>query len=196
MRLVQTQPPAIEPVAVADLRTHVGLDYGFRDHDAMLSLFIKAARRYAEAYTNRSFITQGWRGTLDGFPQVIELERAPVVSVQSIVYLDMGGVWRTVSDPGLPDYAVDLSGPLGRITPGFGRIWPIPLPQIGSVQVNFTAGYGSAATDVPEEVRHWIMLRAATLYRDREESAVLERGDVKPLPYVDRLLDPVTVQRA
>jgi uncharacterized phiE125 gp8 family phage protein len=67
------------------------------------------------------------------------------------------------------------------------------LPQIGAVQINYTAGYGTAATNVPEGIRHWMFLRVASLYENREEVAILTRGKVEILPFVDFLLDPYKV---
>ncbi len=75
------------------------------------------------------------------------------------------------------------------ITPVFGQIWPVALPQIGAVSVTFDAGYGSAA-DVPEGLKSWIKLRLGSLYAHREEVASLARGRIVPSPYADGLLDP------
>ena len=209
MGLVRTSPPTVEPVSVSEAKVH--LEAIDSTHDTMLSLLIAAARQYAESYCNRSFITQSWRLTLDAFPgrwdqsmspagvsfslprNAVLLERAPIQSVDAITYTDMGGVERVIDSPGSPDYAIDLSGSLGRMTPGFGRIWPITLPQIGVVSIDYTAGYGDAATDVPELIRNWIMVRVNTMFENREEVAVLQRGTVSALPHVDRLLDEFRV---
>ena len=43
---------------------------------------------------------------------------------------------------------------------------------------------------VPEGLRHWILLRVGSMYENREEVAVLNRGKVEELPFVDSLLDP------
>ena len=117
----------------------------------------------------------------------------PDIDSVEMIYTDMGGVERVIDSPGSPDYAIDLSGSLGRMTPGFGRIWPITLPQIGVVSIDYTAGYGDAATDVPELIRNWIMVRVNTMFENREEVAVLQRGTVSALPHVDRLLDEFRV---
>lgn len=202
MPLIQTASPGLEPVLPADLRLFCRIDSTVED--TLLTLLISAARRYAEMYTGRSFVTQAWRLVLDSFPgpslvgvpygvpyslpgHAILLERSPLQAVTGITYLAMDGTWQTMQGT---DYTVDASGALPRITPVFGKIWPIPLPQIGAVRVDYTAGYGPAAADVPEGLRHWIMLRAATLYENREEVAIMNRGKVEPLPFVDGLLDP------
>jgi uncharacterized phiE125 gp8 family phage protein len=205
-------PPATEVVSLSDAKVH--LECYVSDQDAYITLLTAAARRYAEAYCNRSFITQTWRLTLDSFPgrgivgyapfgqqratagNVLELERGTVQSITSIVYLDMAGATQTVTGPAAPDYALDLSAPLGRIAPGFGRIWPITLPQIGAVQITYVAGFGPSPTDVPEGLRHWIMLRTRTAFENREEVALTSKSTIQPLPYVDALLDEFSVRLA
>lgn len=207
MPLVQTSAPATEPVTLAEAKNHLRVDADLTQDDALITLLIGAARRYAEMYCNRSFITQQWRLVLDSFPgpsmygvpfgvtyslpgHAVLLERGNVQSVDSVVYTAMDGTEATMP---ATDWVADLSGGLARLTPKFGKIWPIPLPQIGAVKVNYTAGYGSSATDVPEGIRQWILLRLNTLYENREEVAILQRGKVDPLPFVDGLLDPYRV---
>lgn len=207
MPLSQIAGPALEPVSVADAKNHLRVDVDLTTDDSLIALLIGAARRYAEMYTGRSFITQTWRQTLDGFPgpsqigvpygqtyslpgHAIVLDRGNVLSVDAIQYLAMDGTTQTMSPA---TYVADITGSPARITPVFGQIWPINLPQIASVWVNYTAGYGPAATDVPEGVRQWIMLRLNTLYENREEVAILGRGKVEPLPFIDGLLDPYRV---
>ncbi len=210
MSLVQTSTPGIEPVSLVDAKNFLRVDADLTADDTLISLLIGAARRYAEAYTGRSFISQGWRLILDSFPgygitgtewgvpfshprNAVLFEKGPLISVDSIVYTAMDQSTVTVLSPGAPDYAIDLAGAVPRMTPGFGRVWPIPLPQIGAVQINYTAGYGTTAASVPEGIRHWMLMRISTLYENREEVAILGRGKVDPLPFVDGLLDPYRV---
>lgn len=207
--LVQTAPPAVEPVDLTYLYTRARLiDSG---EDALLTMLIAAARKFAESFTGRSFITQSWKLVLDGFPRggdfsgwitdnslpssAIVLDRGTVQSIDSIQYLSMSKAQLTI-DPSV--YIADLSGCPARITPVFGQIWPADvMPQIASVQVAYTAGYGPAATDVPEGIRDWIAMRVATIYRFREEAEQASRGGkIEPLPWVDNLLDPYRVVMA
>ena len=210
MPLVQIAAPAIEPVLLAEAKNHLRVDNDITQDDMLITMLIGAARRYAEMYCNRSFITQQWRLVLDSFPgpslsgvpfgvtyslpgHAILLERGPVLSLDSIIYTAMDGT--EVPMP-MTDWTADLSGGLARVTPKFGKIWPIPIPQIGAVKVNYTAGYGPSAADVPEGIRQWILLRVSTLYENREEVAIMQRGNVSPLPFVDGLLDPYRVVTA
>ena len=213
MPLFQTVPPAIEPLTVADVKSHARIDTN--DDDQLITNFlIPAARQKAELLTRRSFITQQWLAVLDAFPgsyltgvpfgqtfgippHAVLLERPPILSIQSIKYTAMDGTTGTMNPA--TDF-VDLTfgatvraDNLMRITPQFGKIWPITLPQIGSVQIAYTAGYGPLATSVPATIRNWMLLRVAALYENREEVIVGTRIVVAELPYIDGLLDEYIV---
>jgi uncharacterized phiE125 gp8 family phage protein len=197
--------PAIEPVTLDEARAHLRVD--FLDDDSLIVALISAARLHAEMLTGRSFITTRWKSVLDSFPgpslmgvpfgasftlplHAILLHKCPVASIVSIQYLDMAGTLQTMPSS---DYTADLACEPARITPVFGKIWPISLPQIGAVQITFDAGYGETADTVPAGIRHWIKLRLGSLYEHREEVALMSRGKIEPLPFVDGLLDPYRV---
>ncbi|XLV72723.1 head-tail connector protein [Ralstonia syzygii subsp. celebesensis] len=119
----------------------------------------------------------------------IELPKPRLQSVDYIKYLDVGGVQQTL-DP--TQYLIDPMSEPGVITPVINTYWPVTQNVMNSVRIGFTTGYGDAV-DVPEGIKSWIKLRVATLYSNREEVAVLNRGKVEMLPYVDSLLDPYLV---
>jgi uncharacterized phiE125 gp8 family phage protein len=204
MSIQLVTPPAEEPVTLIEAKLHLRVD--FDDDDTLIASLITAARQAAETLTGRQFITARWKQVLDCFPgpslmgvpagqaftlpgHAILLAKAPVQSVVSINYLDMGSVNQTMS---ALTYTVDAACEPARITPVFGQIWPICLPQIGAVSVTFDAGYGTAA-QVPEGIKSWIKLRVGSLYAHREEVAALSRGRIDSLPFIDGLLDPYKV---
>ena len=59
------------------------------------------------------------------------------------------------------------------IFPAYGKTWPSAEVTIGSVRVDFTAGYGTDPTLVPASARHAIKLAVAHLYEQREGAAKL-----------------------
>ncbi len=166
--------PAIEPLTLADAKRQLNVDQDFTDDDLVIARITAAARQYAETHTRSSFITQQWSLVLDAFPGywtsggLLFLEHGPIQSIDSITYLDMSDTLQTLPPT---DYATDLSGVRGRVEPRFGLVWPVTLPQIGAVTVNFTAGYGATAASVPEGLVHWIMLRIGSLYAIREDAS-------------------------
>ncbi len=197
-------PPAGEPVSLQEAKAHLRVD--FDDDDGLIQALIAAARQAAETITNRQLMSARWKLVMDSFPgpslmgvpagqpfslpgHAILIHKSPVLNVVSINYLDMAGVLQSMT---ASNYTVDAACEPARITPVFGQIWPIALPQIGAVSVTFDAGYGAAAS-VPEGIKSWIKLRVGSLYAHREEVAALSRGRIEPLPFVDGLLDPFKV---
>ncbi|WP_298218904.1 phage head-tail connector protein [Halothiobacillus sp.] len=158
MPLQLVRDAAVEPLSIRDAKLHLRVD--IPDDDVLIGALIAAARRFAENLTQRALIYQAWRLVIDSFPgptligvpwgktftlpkHAIILEKSAVRRVTAINYLDMSGTPQVVP-PG--DYTVDYTSEPCRITPVFGHIWPIPLPQIGAIEVNFTAGYAVPVT--------------------------------------------------
>jgi uncharacterized phiE125 gp8 family phage protein len=204
MPLQLVTPPAEEPVSLIDAKFHLRVD--FDEDDTLIASLITAARLAAETKTGRQFTTARWKMVLDSFPgpslmgvpegqaftlpgHAILLPKCPVQAVVAIHYLDMGAVEQTMP---AATYTVDNACEPARITPVFGQIWPICLPQIGAVSVTFDAGYGAAA-QIPEGIKSWIKLRVGSLYAHREEVAVVSRGRLEALPFIEGLLDPYKV---
>lgn len=215
--------PTSEPVSLAEAKGYLRVDSDLSADDATITGLIAAARQDAEKITWRALITQTWKLVADRFPRPgygytasvwygpqfgsmpgpitmvplegktgyeIFLPKPPLVSVNSIKYIDTNGVQQTM-DPSL--YLVDTVSEPGRITPAYGQTWPTIREQANAVEVNFTCGYGAAAA-VPEGIKRWMKIRVATIYNNREEVAVLARGKVELLPYVDGLLDDYRVK--
>ena len=200
-------PPVQEPVSLAEAKLHLRVD--FPDDDALIVAIVTAARQHAEMLTRRQFVTARWKFVLDRFPGVgrngavvqaagepfflpgnaILLPKSPLQTVLGIDYLDAGNVLQTLPEA---DYVVDAACEPARITPVAGATWPITLPQIAAVSVLFDAGYGDAAA-VPEGIKAWIKLRVGSLYEHREDFALMTRGRIEALPFVDGLLDPYRV---
>lgn len=149
--------PTAQVLDIAEARLHVKQDISAED--SLLRIYIGAATQFAESQTERTLLATRYRLVLDAFPgpsllgipagvpwslpgHAIELPRSPLIQIVSIQYLDMGGTLQTMPST---DYVVDDTGALMRITPVFGKIWPITLPQIGAVRVLFDAGYATPA---------------------------------------------------
>jgi uncharacterized phiE125 gp8 family phage protein len=160
MPLQQLIPPTVEPLSLAEAKLHLRATQA--TEDSLISLLVAAARARAEIVTRRQIVAARWKLVLDAFPgptligvpagvtfslpaHAIVMPIAPLLQVVSIQYLDMAGTLQTMPSS---DYTVDVTEP-ARITPVFGKIWPVTLPQIGAVTVTFDAGHAAPLTANP-----------------------------------------------
>ena len=177
--------PAIEPLTVAEAKLHLRIPYEERADDEYIGVLITAAREYAEQVLCRQLINATWRLYLDRFPGldgVIRIPLPPLQSISSVKYVDGAGDEQTLD---AAEYSVDTASVPGRIYPAYGYSWPSTRDQRNAVTITFVAGYGSAATAVPEPIRKALKLLIAHWYENRE--VVGDRTAKMPLS-VDALL--------
>ncbi|MBE3118845.1 MAG: phage head-tail connector protein [Candidatus Atribacteria bacterium] len=182
--------PSTEPVSLSEAKAHLRVDIA--DDDTLISSLITAARQILEVQAQRQFVTATWVMTLDKFPLLckeIRLLRPPIASVTSIYYLNSAGTSTLLA---AADYRVDSASEPGRITPAYGKTWPIAYPVTNAVTVTYSAGYG-AASAVPKAITQAILLLVGHWYENRE-AVQAYGGGVTPLPMaVDALVAPFRV---
>ena len=148
MTLVLVSGPVSEPLTLAEAKSWVRVTDG--SDDSLLQSLIVSARLAVEAATNRILITQQWRLALDAWPMngVLPLPLAPVRSISRVRVLDGAGVAR---DQSLSLFTLDASLDRARIVLGS----PLVAPGVasGGVTIDVVAGYGDAASAVPEPLR-------------------------------------------
>ncbi len=155
----------IEATYVAETFAGDEVMYYNGEENDLLAGYIAAARGYAEGFQNRAYITTAFKLTLDRFPIVISPPRPPLISVTSIKYYDTDGVQQTLS---ADVYTVDVESEPGRIALGYNQSWPAIRNIINAVEVNFTAGYGTAGSDVPATIKQAIKLLVSHYYCIRQ----------------------------
>lgn len=148
------------------------------DDDTYLTALITTSRQWCEDYQSRSYITRTYDYYLDAWPEgdIIELPMSPALTCTSIVYTESDGTETTWDSE---EYILDTTGFVARITPAHGYDWPSEtLRPISAIKITYTAGYGATAAAVPEKIRHAIMLLAAELFENREDSESIQRIEV------------------
>jgi uncharacterized phiE125 gp8 family phage protein len=166
MGLTLVTGPSVEPLTLQEAKDHVRQDIAA--DDALITEAIKAARRYVENATGKALISQAWRLQRDTFPSysgAIRLHRAPLIAVQSLKYYDEAEIEQTLSSS---DYVVDTSATYGEIAIGYGLSWPATLYRRNAVTVNFTAGFGTTAAEIPAEYKWAVRLALGDFYMNRE----------------------------
>lgn len=158
-----TTPPDAEPVTLTEAKLYCRIDTS--DDDPLIDSLITAARRSAEAYTKRAFITQTLEARFDHdelfeYGDHIELPRSPVASIVSIRSYDADDVESTMTSE-----HYRISGEQRIVLTTAGE-WPSELRERDCIIVQYTAGYGTSA-DVPEEIRTAIKAMVAQAYESR-----------------------------
>jgi uncharacterized phiE125 gp8 family phage protein len=163
MGLTLLSAPASEPVSIAEMRNYLKLETS--EDDVLLAALISASREKAEVWTGRAFLSQQWKYTLDAFPcnGVIYLPYPPLISVDSVKYIDVGGTLTAVSSS---VYEVDSNSTQARIKPVWNQFWQPTGYSLNAVQVTFTCGY-SPASLLPSSIKQAIKYMAANMYEQR-----------------------------
>lgn len=133
-----TIPPAIEPIPLDDLKSHMHV-VGSTD-DGYIASTLANARSYLERLQGRAYLTQTRTLTLDWFPSCrhVTLQGAPLQSVTSVVYTPEGGSPTTLD---AATYVVDTASEPGRIVLTSSASWPSEqLISTGGVVITYVAG--------------------------------------------------------
>lgn len=172
-RVSIVEEPAAELHLVADALVQQTLRPASDDDAALITMLLKLARKRMEKLTGLAFITQTLRVTFDRLPDCtkaneIELPRAPLQSIDAITYLDEAGAEQDFDvDNVSTGLAADEVGPADS----FGKIRLNPdasWPSLGSfpraLRIDFVAGFGDTAADVPPDLSMAVLFLAKHYY--------------------------------
>lgn len=167
------------PVSVADVKLYSRIPNDAEDD--LVNTWVKAATKMAQDYQSRSYLEQTYILTYDSWPEsCLDLPMPPLISVESIKYYDVDNIEATFASS---NYYVDLNSEIGRVSLNNGVSWPnVILRPLNGFEVTFKAGYGVAASDVPDTVKNAIYIYCTHMYENREG----EPGDV-PKEFFDLL---------
>lgn len=165
-------PPATEPVSLAEAKAFLRVDG--EAEDELIASLIGAARARIERAAGRAMIAQDWRVRFDALPpgRVLALPVRPVLAVTAVRIADAGGVLQPLDEA---DYEVDAAG--GRVAI---KAAVVPGRRLGGIEVDVSAGYGAAASSVPEDLRQAVRLLVADAYANRGDAATERAGPGLP----------------
>jgi len=172
MGLVLITPPPVEPVSLAELKQYLRVDAGDTSQDSLILSLAQTGRSEAEVFTRKRFVQQTWRLYMDFFPGYIDLKIAgakisspfvsgsnavlvgiryaillpypPVNSILGFQYQDANGTATQMVQGS--DYIADLMSNPARLTPLFGKMWPVARVVINAVQIDYSLGYAIPLT--------------------------------------------------
>ena len=166
-------PPALEPITAIEAKLHTRVDT--ETEDSLIDIWIKSGRELAEKFQNRAYITQVLEYTLDHWPaSPFNVPRPPLASIVADGFKYFG-TDNTEYTFAADNYFVDTDSEPGRISLAYSRNYPSTiLRPINGIKIRFTAGYGAATADVPQNVRDAILLYVTYRYEHRAEEMDVE----------------------
>lgn len=181
---VRVAEPDELPVSRSLMKSHLHVDH--TDDDTLIDIYLGAATTHLDGprgMLRRAIVTQSWSQQFDAFARSLRLGLAPIVEIESVVYLDTAGDEQAVA---AENY--QLLNPQGSPSLRFvdDYSWPATQDQRPVLTVTFVAGYGDAS-EVPPPLKAAIMLMVGDMYQRREASI---DGSVAPNPTVDLLIRP------
>jgi uncharacterized phiE125 gp8 family phage protein len=157
--------PAVEPVSLDETKAYLRVEH--HDDDELIAALIAGARIYVEAQTRRALITQSWRLSFDAWPPDgrVLVEPAPLKSLEAARVYDLDGTARAIDTE---SFALDPASSALLFVP-----WALMQPgrADAGIELDVTAGYGDALTDVPEALRQAIRALVAHWYDNRGVAA-------------------------
>lgn len=165
------------PVTLAEAKAEFRIES--TDYDSEIERKLAVATFEIEEDCRLQLINATWKMVLDRFPPSdgcgpgeILIEKCPVASITSVVYVATDGTSTTLS---ASDYRTDLLGFPARIQPAYGLAWPVAREVSNAVTVTFVAGYGADPDSVPAMTKQAILCRARELFEGCDESAFTEQ---------------------
>lgn len=163
-------------VTLAEAKAHCRVDHD--DEDTLITAFVKAATAHFDGYSGvlgRALLTQTWQQDFGGFTDGMRLAVGDLISVSSVTYYDTDNTQQTLS---ANVYAAHSDGIGPFLALKNGQSWPSVYTRKDAVRVTWTAGYGSAAANVPTPIRQAILLLVGHWYENREAVG----SDMKEVP--------------
>lgn len=125
--------------------------------------------RYAGGLSATSLWWDGVRdgpiSMLSGAAGIISVPKRPFMAVTGIQVRQMDATFLTM-DP--TSYFTEVSDYIGRICRVPGSTWLNPYTASGGIEVTFTAGFGTTASAVPDDLKTAVLMLAAHWHETRE----------------------------
>jgi uncharacterized phiE125 gp8 family phage protein len=174
--LVLVTAPAIKPITLSEAKAQLRVDG--EDEDALIARLIAVVTAYTDAQgaLGQAIITQTWGQWIGPNPtQSVPLKMGPLQSLFAVRYYDVDGVLQVDNVANYNVYGTQFSSFVG---PKTGFTWPKAETRPDAIKLEYQVGFGDAASDVPDTIRHALLLMLAHWYENREETGLDELSTI------------------
>lgn len=130
-------PPAVKPVTLDEVKTHIKIEHN--EEDARIGLLLDAVTAHLDGWggeLGRCLMTQTWEQSYPSFMPQHRLPLGPTSQVVSVVYADTNGTDQAVSADSYRLHT-DHAGDFIALLPGFN--WPAIDTRFDVVRVRWQA---------------------------------------------------------
>jgi len=172
-------------ISLTEIKAQLRIASSDSTHNTILGVCQSAATEIAKNYLQRSLINRTLILFLDNIPYAddvlpdtegittgpyltyrkreVRLPFSPLVSVSHVKTYDDDD---TASTLATSKYYVDTAGDMGRVVLRTGETWPDMLRVANALEIKYVAGYGGAASSVPDAIRQGALVMAAHLFEN------------------------------
>ena len=176
LRPVLITAPATRIVDLTAAKQHCRVDHA--DDDTLITALIAAAESYLDGYSGicgRALINQTWEQSFSGFG-CLRLPVGIASSVVSVKYYDATNALQTLAAPTYQLFT-DALGSYVDLAPD--QSWPSVYTRADAVKVQWVAGYGATADQVPSAIVQAAKMMIGHWYENRETvSSEAKSGEI------------------
>lgn len=164
---IRTVAPVGLVVSIDEAKEHLRLT---SDQEiASVLRLIRAATSYVEDYCGLGLLTQTWEQRWSAWPDFFKLTRRPLQAVTSVEDLTVGSPFTPLAASTYVVGGVGWGRRSGTISLATGGAWPTLTGTWNeAVRVTYTVGFGDAPEDVPEMLRHAVLLLISLWFDNRD----------------------------
>jgi uncharacterized phiE125 gp8 family phage protein len=170
-------PPASLPITLAEAKVQCSVEAEADYWDVYLSDLIKTAVSVVDGQGSlgRSMVSQSWAQWVSQSPDVVRVTMGPFIALTGVSYYDTEG---NLQSANIANFEVRLDGDFVNIRPKINFSWPESQKREDAIKIEFTAGYGNNAADVPQCLKHALLLLVGLWFEVREAATEMTLKDI------------------